>query len=88
MNMYICMRTTLNLDDSLVRKAKLRAAERGETLTRVIEDALRQALAGTCPTDSTFKLRWVTARGRVLPGVDLTDRDSLYERMTGTDDRG
>jgi hypothetical protein len=39
------MRTTLNLDDDLMRDAKKRAAEEGTTLTRVIERALRRDLS-------------------------------------------
>ena len=35
------MRTTLNFDDRLIRTAKTRAAQEGETLTRLIERALR-----------------------------------------------
>lgn len=79
----MCMRTTLNLDDTLMRKIREHAAATGQTITRVIEDALRQALAGSSPRRRRFKLRWVTAKGRLLPGVDLSDRDSLYERMEG-----
>jgi len=35
------MRTTLDLDDHLVTEAKRVAAERGMTLSAVVEDALR-----------------------------------------------
>ena len=35
------MRTTLNFDDRLIRTAKTRTAQEGETLTRLIERALR-----------------------------------------------
>jgi len=34
------MRSTLDLNDALVRRAKRVAAERGTTLTALIEDAL------------------------------------------------
>jgi hypothetical protein len=78
------MRTTLDLDDGLLRAAKKRAAEQGTTLTRVIEDALRQTLtrSGRAAGEG-FRLRLVTKRGRPRPGVDLDDRDALYERMEG-----
>ncbi len=81
--MLFCMRTTLDLEDELVRAAKLKAVETDSTLTRVIEDALRQSLARDAEPEEPFKLRWGTVKGRLLPGVDLTDRDSLYERMEG-----
>ncbi|MFN8520926.1 MAG: type II toxin-antitoxin system VapB family antitoxin [Chloroflexota bacterium] len=38
------MRTTLVLDDRLVREAKRRAADTGSTLSDVVNDALREAL--------------------------------------------
>jgi hypothetical protein len=77
------MRTTLVLDDHLVRKLKKRAADEGRTLTAVIEEALRQYLAPPRPSGRPFKLRLVTKKGRLVPGVDLTDRNALYERMEG-----
>jgi hypothetical protein len=76
------MRTTLALDDRLVRAAKKRAVEEGTTLTRVIEDALRRHLTAREPT-KPFRLRLLTKRGRLVPGVNLADRDALYERMEG-----
>ncbi len=82
--MHICMRTTLNINDRLIRLAKKRAAETGQTVTRIIEEALRESLvAEKRPGEKPFRLVWTTVRGRVLPGVDLTDRDALYERMEG-----
>lgn len=74
------MRTILNIDDKLMRVVKRRAAKTGQTVARVIESALRETLARQKATrHRPFKLRWVTARGRLRPGVDLTDRDSLYK---------
>jgi len=77
------MRTTLDVEDRLLRDAKRRAAEDGRTLTAVVEAALRQYLAPAPRPRSRFHLRLLTKKGRLLPGVDLTDRDSLYERMEG-----
>ncbi len=82
--MLLCMRTTLNIADKLMRSVKRQAAESGQTVTRVIENALRESLARQqASRGQAFELRWVTARGRLQPGVDLADRDSLYERMEG-----
>jgi hypothetical protein len=30
-----------------------------------------------------YRLAWKTNAGRTLPGVDVTDRDRLFERMEG-----
>ena len=77
------MRTTLDLDEILIRKAKRRAGDEGTTLTAVIEGALRQYLAPTRPSGKAFRLKLLTKKGRPVPGVNLADRDSLYERMEG-----
>lgn len=78
------MRTTLDLDDELMRTVKRKAAERKTTMTAIVEEALRESLGrGTRPSEKPFKLAWVTVEGRLLPGVDLADRDALYERMEG-----
>ena len=77
------MRTTLDLDDALIRKAKGRATDEGTTLTAVIEEALRQYLAPAPRPGRRFRLKLLTKRGRLVPGVNLADRDTLYERMEG-----
>jgi hypothetical protein len=78
------MRTTLDLDDAVLRAAKQRAAAEDLTLTRVIEEALREYLRQPRrPSRTRFRLRLVTKKGRPVRGVDLADRDALYERMEG-----
>jgi Arc/MetJ family transcription regulator len=82
--MLFCMRTTLNLDDELMRQTKQRAIERSLTLTALIEEALREHLRKAGERHAAgWRLRLVTAAGPTRPGVDLDDRDSLYERMEG-----
>ena len=80
------MKTTLNFDDRLLRAAKIRAAEEGETLTRLIERALRDYLqAGPGDPVRHFRAELLTKRGRPVAGVNLDDRDALYERMDAPD---
>lgn len=43
------MRTTLDFDDRLLREAKKCAAKKGDTLTRLIERALRNYLVQVGP---------------------------------------
>lgn len=81
--MLICMRTTLDLDDTLLDAARKRAAARGKTLTAVVEEALAALLAARPPAAKRYRLRWKTHKGRLLPGVNLADRDSLYDTMEG-----
>jgi plasmid stability protein len=81
--MFICMRTTLNLDDDLMRTLKSRAAETGRTMTELIEEAIREMLAQPREQSGKREFPWVTVQGRVRPGIDITDRDSLLEAMEG-----
>lgn len=74
------VKTTLNLDDRLMRAAKRLAAERGVTLTSVVEDALRTSLEER-PRAKPARLRFPTVAGEKVPDLDLGDRDALYERM-------
>lgn len=81
--MLFCMRTTLNLDDAVMRAIKKEAAESGRTMTEVIDETLRDALLREPLPRRPFKLELKTVRGRAPAGVDLTDRDALFERMEG-----
>jgi hypothetical protein len=78
------MRTTLTLDDDVLRLARRRAAEENRPLKAIVNEALR---AGLQP-DATrrrppYTFRMKVVRGRVMPGVDLNDRDKLFDLMDG-----
>jgi hypothetical protein len=77
------MRTTLDLNDAVLTAARRRAAKQGVTLTAFVEAALAAAVAPPPQRGKPFRLRWKPHRGRLLPGIDLTDRDALYDRMDG-----
>ena len=79
------MKTTLNFDDRLIREAKARAARDGDTLTRLIERALRDYLRPVRGPVRDFRARLLTKPGAALAGVDLDDRGLLHERMDGRD---
>lgn len=77
------MKTTVNLDEHLLREAKKQAVEDGTTLGRLIEEALRGVLTarrGLQPNE----VRWVVVDGGP-PRVDIADRDALYEFMERSD---
>jgi plasmid stability protein len=74
-------RTTLALDEDLLRLLKHRAAEQGTTLQAVVNDALRQATAA--PRRGKFKLRLRGWSAQLQAGVDLTDRDKLFDLIDG-----
>jgi hypothetical protein len=76
------MRTTIRLNDKLLRQAKRQAAGSGRTMTAIIEDALREALARRRRPPRGPRIRLTTAKGKgTLPGVDLDDGASLLDRM-------
>ena len=77
------MKTTLNLNDDLAKAARQYAAARGGTLTRLVEEGLREVLRNAKPPAPRQRLTWVVTEGGPQPGVDLADRDALYDRMEG-----
>jgi plasmid stability protein len=81
--MVFCMRTTLDIDGELVKEIKRRAAETGRTMTEVIEDTLREGLRPREKQGKPYRLRIPIVKGKLQPGVDLNDRDSLYDIMEG-----
>lgn len=64
--MLICMRTTLILDDELVREAKKRAAVAGLSLSELVNRALRDALGAPEPDAPPFEM---ITYGRAGPTV-------------------
>ena len=74
------MRTTLNIDDQLLKMAKHQAVEKGISLSDVIETALRQFVQE--PRLKSHVIRLVTAAGSgTKPGVDLNNSQSLLDIM-------
>jgi hypothetical protein len=79
------MRITLTLDEDVMRAARRRAWDQNRPLKEVINEALRLGLTmGEASRPSAYTFRLKTVAGRVLPGVDLADRDKLFDLM----DRG
>jgi hypothetical protein len=76
------MRTTIRLDDELMREAKVRAAEQGITLTQLIDESLRERLAARKRPKKSgpFRLRSY-GEGGTRPGVDLSDNRALRDLM-------
>jgi hypothetical protein len=78
------MRTTLNLDDELLRDAKRLAAERGTTLTALMEDALRIVVRRVEKPQPRKRVRLPTfgvpGEG-FMPGVDISNNAAMRELM-------
>jgi hypothetical protein len=74
------MRTTIRLDEKLLADAKALAARTGRSLTRVIEDSLREALVRGEERRPPVELP-VVRGGRLRPGVNLDSTADLLELM-------
>ena len=76
------MRTTIRINDDLLKRAKKHAADEGRTLTSLVEDGLTLILSK--PKRSRRKrveLPVSRAVGGTLPGVDLNCSADLEEVM-------
>ena len=73
-------RTTVRLDERLLKDAKRYALERNKTLTAVIEEALREKV-GDKSVREPFVL--VTSAGGLRPGIDLENRGLVEDIMDG-----
>ncbi len=79
------MRTTIRLEAALLAEVKKLAAETDQTLTAIVEDALRERLARR-RSRQAGPVRLITFRGDGLaPGVDLDDTAALQDLMERPD---
>ena len=76
------MRTTIRINDELLKRAKKRAAEESRTLTSLVEDGLTLILAKARGREGKpVRLPVSSASGGVMPGVDLNRSCELEEVM-------
>lgn len=79
--MLICMRTTVNLPDALLREAKNQARREGKTLTSLMEESLRARLDRRDLAEVDISLPTWKSGGML---VDIDDREALWDAL---DDR-
>ena len=76
------MRTTIRINDDLLKRAKKHAADEGRTLTSLVEDALVLILSKPKSSQrKRVKLPVSKATGVVLLGIDLNRSSDLEEVM-------
>jgi len=85
------VKTTLEIPDTLFRRAKSRAAERGQTLKQLVSEALQEKLAGATGTPSPAEPKWMQGFGKLRRLRKETKRiqarvDELFE-LIGSEDR-
>lgn len=73
-------RTTLHLDDRVLAELKARAAQEGRSMQSLANDLLKAGLAPS-PAERDFRLELRGWEAEPRPGVDLLDRDVLFDLM-------
>ena len=76
-------RTTLAIDDDLLKRLKEKAAREGRTLQETANDLLKQALYSPPRSRTRTKLVLRGWKAKTREGVDLLDRDKLFDLMDG-----
>jgi urease accessory protein UreF len=79
------VKTTLNLDEDLMRAVRERARRQGVTLTKLVSDALRLALAE--PPPARFRLDLPVTRGNRMPALDIDSNAALEEYLDRAEQR-
>lgn len=74
------MKTTLIIEDSVMRQLKEEAARRGCTMSELVESALRLMLLPGKRPPKVAELPAFSSGGAL---VEIADRDALYQAMEG-----
>lgn len=80
------MRTTVTIDDDLLRRAKALAARTGRNLGDVVDDALRVLLTDRADATETDVVLPTFGGSGFRLGVDLEDRDAIADLLDERDD--
>jgi plasmid stability protein len=80
------MRTTVDLDEELLREVKRRAADSGRTMSETVRDLLRASLVAVPARQRRpGRVKLITFSGEpepgLQPGVDVSDNADLLEIM-------
>jgi hypothetical protein len=75
------MRTTIDIDDPILKDLKRLQRREGKSLGRLVSDLLARALADAraCSPPDAPSLRWISRPMRAR--VDLADRDAVWRAM-------
>jgi len=77
------VKTTLNLDERLLARAKALALREGTTLTAIVEQSLRARLAPRPKSGTQDEFDLPTVQGTAAPNVDISDREALFDLLDG-----
>ena len=76
--MVFHMKTTLNIDDSVMKRLRQESARTGRTISELVESALRLSLRRRKPSPKLPPLPTFDSGGAK---VDVADREALYQVM-------
>ena len=79
--MVFHMKTTLNIDDSVMQRLREEAARRGTTMSALVEAGLRRVLAAPETAKRPDSLPSLPSWNGGEELVDISDRDALYRAM-------
>ncbi len=74
------MKTTLNIDDGIMKRLREEAARQGKTMSEMVEAALRRSLERPREKAQVQPLPSFDGEGTL---VDVSDRETLYQAMEG-----
>ncbi|HVE50534.1 MAG TPA: antitoxin [Casimicrobiaceae bacterium] len=78
------MRTTIDIDDPILKDLKRMQRREGKSLGRLVSDLLAQAMSDAeakAKAPSVANFRWLTQT--MGARVDLADKDALHDAMDG-----
>lgn len=75
------MKTTLNISDATMRALKREAARRGQTMSALVEAALRDLISPKPPSAHLAKPLKLPRFHGGAARVDVANRDALYDVM-------
>jgi len=78
------MKTTFDIPEELLIRAKKHAAEQRRPLRALVTEGLRAQIESTGRAGSRTKakrrpIRWVTVAGKLAPGLDVADREKMTD---------
>jgi hypothetical protein len=77
----MAVKTTLNLNERLLARAKALALREGTTLTAIVEESLQARLALRSKMSKPVALVLPTVKGTAPPNVDISDREALFDAL-------
>ena len=73
------MKTTLDLPDELLIRAKKAAAEQRKPLRAIVEEGLRMVLRDPSTKTKPKQVRLITVKGGLPKDLDLSNREKIYD---------